>query len=244
MTTGFENFKVFFISRVITSVGFFIFVLGSAKTFGLPYCFLGFSLSFILGNLYCLNYVLKERVLEKTKERFDVKRIFLKFSIPMHILSIPTYLGNFIVPILSLFFPIELIGQYSFSFLFYYGGLIIPSSFSSVLLPKISKLKTLNKEGKIRENLVKALMAYTIVVLIGIFFILLFGRTVISIIAPQYLPGLTFFKVLASFGLLSGYINIYISYLVAKEKIGLIAIMTLIQHVLLFTISFVMLKLA
>ncbi|MEM5793408.1 MAG: oligosaccharide flippase family protein [Candidatus Aenigmatarchaeota archaeon] len=242
MTTGFENFKVFFFSRVVTSISFFAFVLPFAYFFGLPYCLVGFALAYILGNLYCLRFVAREGVFRKVDVNLDVKKIFFKFSIPIHVLSIPSYLGNVIVPILSLFFPLELIGQYSFSFLFYYGGLIIPSSFASVLLPKISKLKVMNDENKIREILLKVFFAYSIIILIIITLILLFGEILISTIAPNYLPGLLFFKVLASFGLFSGYISIYNSYLIAKEKIGMVALLILLQHVLLFGISFLLLK--
>jgi len=239
---GYENFNLYLISRMVSSIGLALFGVGLGYFFGMPYAIFGWAIANFLGNLICLRFLLKEKTFSKKDGVFDIKGIFWKFSVPMYIFGLPNSLGSAIVPLLSLFFTAELVGQYSFSFLFYYAGLVIPGTLASVLLPKISRLNSLKNDRKIKETLLKVFFAYTIIVVGGIGGALLFGETIISIIAPQYLPGITFFKVLVSFGLLTGYISIFNSYLTAKEKIKEVALMILLQNALLFLVSFLLMK--
>jgi PST family polysaccharide transporter len=242
MVLGFENFKLYLFSRLLTSLGYIIFVVGLGYFFGVPFAIIGLGLSNILGNLLCLRFLVKKGSFKKRDGEFDVKDIFLKFSLPMYFFTIPNYVGNAIVPVLSIFFSRELIGQYSFSFIFYYSGLVIPGTIGTVLLPRNSRLISLKKGEKIKQTLIKVFSAYTLIVIGGILGVFLLGKPILSLIAPEYLPGLLFFKVLVSLGLLSGYIVIYNSHLTAKEKIKEVAILTLIQNLLLFVISFLLLK--
>jgi len=242
MVLGYENFKLYLTSSLVASFGSMIFGVGLGYLFGVSYAILGLGISNSLGNLVCLKFLLKKRSFSTEDGDFDIKKIFLKFSLPMYIFTLPSYFGNAIVPLLSLFFSMELIGQYSFSFIFYFSGLVIPGALSSVLLPKISRLNALKENKKIKETIMKIFLGYTVIVIVGIAGVLFFGRTVLSIIAPEYLPGLLFFKSLISLGLISGYIVIYNSYLIAKEKLKKVAMLTLIQNILLFLVSFILLK--
>ncbi|MBL7170079.1 MAG: oligosaccharide flippase family protein [Candidatus Aenigmarchaeota archaeon] len=242
MVMGHENFKLYLTIRLIGSFGSMILGMGLGYFFGVPYAILGFAISNLLGNLICLRFLFKEQTFKKMDGIFDIKKIFFKFSLPMYVFSLPNSLGNAIVPILSIFFSMEMIGQYSFSFLFYVAGLVIPGTLSSVLLPTISRLNVQKNNKRIKETLLKVFLVYTIIVIGGISGTLLLGETIISIIAPQYLPGLLFFKVLVSLGLLVGYLVIYQSYLTAKEKVKQVALMVVIQNLLLFIISFILLK--
>ncbi len=241
MALGYENFNLYMASALIKSLGYIIFAVGLGYFFGVGYALLGFGIANILGNLICSKFLIEKGSFRKDGE-FDVKKVFYKFSIPMHIFTLPSSFGNAIVPLLSLFFTMERIGQYSFSFLFYVAGLVIPGVLSMILLPKISRWNASNNSEKIHQTLKKVFLVYTVIVICGINGALLFGKTFLSIFAPEYLSGLLFFKVLVSFGLIAGYLVIYNSYLTAKEKIKEVAILTLIQNFLLFLVSFILLR--
>lgn len=242
MVLGYENFNLYLISRLVTAFGYIILGIGLGYFFGVAYAILGLGLSNLLGYLVCLKLLFKEKSFEKKDGAFDIKEIFFKFSIPMHIFNLPSYFGNAIVPLLSLFFSMRLIGQYSFSFLFYYAGLVIPGTLASVLLPKLSRLNALKENKKIKETLMKVFLAYTFFVFCSISGVLLFGRIILSIISPEYLPGIIFFKALICLGLLTGYLVIFNSYLTAKERIKEVALSILLQNILLFLVSFILFK--
>ncbi len=242
MTLGYENFKLYLTSRIVMSLSSLVFGIGLGYLFGVPYAILGSGISNLLANLTCLKFLIKKDSFKKRDGVFGVKKIFFKFSFPMYVLQIPSFFGNAIVPLLSLFFPMELIGQYSFSFIFYLAGLVLPMSLANTLLPRNSRLVGLEKDKKASESLKKVFVAYTVIVVLGIIGVLLLGRLFLIIIAPEYLPGLLFFKVLVSLGLIMGYIVIYNSYLTAREKIGKVAILTLIQNLVLFLVSFFLLS--
>ncbi|MBD3155864.1 MAG: oligosaccharide flippase family protein [Candidatus Aenigmarchaeota archaeon] len=242
MVLGYENFKLYFFSKLVTSIGYILFVVGLGYFSGVPFSVIGLGISNLLGSLLCLKYLNKKGSFRKTNGKFNVKEIFLKFSLPMYIFTIPSFFGNAVVPVLSIFFSPELIGQYSFSFVFYYSGLVIPSTIGTVLLPRNSRLISLKDEKNIKKTLIKVFSVYTLIAVVGILGVFLLGRTVLSIIAPEYLPGLVFFKALVSLGLISGYIIIYNSYLTAKEELKWVALLTLIQNLLIFLVSFLLLK--
>ncbi|NCS71294.1 MAG: oligosaccharide flippase family protein [Candidatus Aenigmarchaeota archaeon] len=242
MVIGYENFKLFLVSRMTASFGSLIFGVGLGYFFGLPYAIIGFGFSNLLANIICLKFLSEKKSFSKDGGSFNLKKIFLKFSLPMYIFSLPSSFGSAIVPLLSLFFSMDLIGQYSFSFLFYAAGLVIPGALATILLPKFSRLNALKNDKKIRGILMKVFFVYTVIVIGGIAGTLLFGEAIISIIAPQYLPGILFFKALISLGLVSGYLSIFESYLTSKEMIKEVALVVLAQNILLFLVSYILLK--
>lgn len=241
MTLGFENFKLYMFSAI--SRGFLSLFLGVffGYYFGLSYALIAFTFSFLFGNIICLPFILKKKGFE-IGEKYDMKPTFFKFSLPMHIFSIPSIIGGAVIPALSLFFSAELIGNYSFSFLFYYAGMLIPSTLAAVLLPKISRMEALNKKEDSKKTLLKVYFAYTFIAFIGIIFAWFFSDKIIAVIGPQYLPYIFFLKVLVTLGMILGYLVIYNSYLTAKGKVKEVALITLIQNLLLFLVSFLLLK--
>jgi O-antigen/teichoic acid export membrane protein len=126
--------------------------------------------------------------------------------------------------------------------MFYYAALLVPGTLSAILLPKVSRLNGLEKHGDAKKTLIKVLIFYTPIAIAGTLGTLLLARFVLSIIAPQYLPGILFFKVILSLGFLTGYPYIYTSYLVAKAKTKIAALVILFQNLILLIISFLIMK--
>jgi len=243
MVGGYENFKLFSLSNILTNILYAGIGIGLGYYFGIFYAIVGFSIATLIGNLACLKFLFKQDTFNRNEE-FDVKKIFWKYSLPMHILNIPGFLGLGIVPVLSLFFSAKLIGYFSFAFMFYYAALIIPSSLSTVLLPKVSRLHGLNKHDEAFRSLKRILGTYTVIVVVGIIGTLLFSGWFVSLIAKDYLPGLLLFKVIVSMGFLLGYFAIYTSYLSAKGKIKENAFIVLLQNLILFVVSFILLSMS
>ncbi len=241
MTMGYENFKLYSLSIITSTILYGATGIATGYYFGAVYSIIAYATSTLIGNMVCLKFLIKQGAFRKYKIKSDMKKIFWGYSIPMHLLAIPNLLGISTVPILSLFFPPEIIGYYSFAFMFYFATSSIPYSLGSVLFPKVSRLSGNNKSKEADQSLKRVLYIYTILAALGIIGIVLFSRTFISIIAPEYLPGLLLFKSILAMGLVFGYITIYTVYFSAKGKIKETAILTLIQNLLLFSISYLLL---
>jgi len=239
---GYENFAVASISVIAGNIIYFLLVLLLKQTLEIQHAIIGLGISSIVSSLICLNYLIKQGFFKMKYRKFNVKKIFINYSLPLHILSIPNYLINAIVPILSLIFSIKLMGYYSFAFMFYFIPSIASGSLSSVLFSKISRLNGLEKYDDEKNTLKRVFILYTIFSVFGILGTFLFSELFISLIAPEYLPGIDLFKFLISFGFLSGYGTIMNFYLNAKEKLKKAGLVLLITTVLLFLISFILLK--
>jgi O-antigen/teichoic acid export membrane protein len=236
---GYQRFKIFAASQFLTLaisslLGILLIPAGNF------YIILGWSLGPLIGNLFAVKFFFEKNILKAYKE-FDVKKIFLKFSIPIYFISIPTALSSIIVPLLSLFFSQQLIGQFSFAFIFYSATLLIPGALASVIFPKISELNGLKKYIDAKKLLRKALALYSLVALIGIPIVLLLSDWFI-LFFKNYLPSLFMFKILIILGLTFGYNAIYSNYLQGLGKIKKYALLTLIQNILLIFVSFIILS--
>jgi PST family polysaccharide transporter len=236
---GYQRFKIFaasqFLTLAISSIlGILLIPAGSF------YIILGWSLGPLIGNLFAVKFFFEKNIL-KTYKEFDVKKIFLKFSIPIYFINIPTALSSIIVPLLSLFFSQQLIGQFSFAFIFYSATLLIPGALASVIFPKVSELNGLKKYADAKKLLRKALVLYSFVAIIGILIVFLLSDWFI-LFFKNYLPSLFMFKILIILGLIFGYNAIYSNYLQGLGKIKKYALLTLIQNILLIFVSFIILS--
>ena len=171
-----------------------------------------------------------------SSESFNVRKIFLNFSLPVHVVYLVNNIHYVIVPILSLFFSQELIGYFSFAFLFYFSALLIPNAISLVILPKVSEMK--DRYVDVRNLLEKAFIFYTPVVIAGIIGILAFSDVVFGMFFQSYLPSLFLFKVVVIMGLLFGYNMIYTYYLQGMGRVKKFALFAIIQNVILIAVSF------
>jgi stage V sporulation protein B len=241
MVMGYEKFKLYSLSNISEAVVYALVGITLGYYFGIFYALIGYAFASFIGSIICLKFLSSQHTFE-LKSKFDLRPIFFGYSLPIYFLDIPNNLGTSMVPLLSLFFPITLIGYYSFAFLFYYASMVIPSSLGVVLLPKVSRLGGIKKHGEAHKSLKRVLMAYSLVVILGISLTLLFSEWFVSLIAKEYLPGLIFFKVLICLGLLLGYAVIYASYFSAQGRIKRTALVVLLQNLLLFVVSFILLK--
>lgn len=235
---GFQNFKLYSYSQflTLTSAGLFTIILG--YYFGVFYAIIGWALSYLVGNLPVIWFVINRRVLSGGIG-LNVKKIFFSYSLPIYLMIIPEFLGAGMIPILSLFFSQKLIGYYSFAWIFYMGVLLIPSALSSVLFPKFSELNGKNNLKRAKSILNKVFIIYTPIVIVGIIGSLLFSSFVVKVIAPDYLPGLLVFKTLICFGLLAGYLLVYRSYLSGLAEFKKLTLTVIVQNVVLLIVSFI-----
>ena len=236
---GFQEFKIYAYSQLLTfcSIGFFAFVLG--YYFGIYYGILGWGVGYLIGNAVNMRFLLRQDILSKAKKQIDLKAIFLGYSIPMHLTSIPGFMGLAVIPILSLFFTQRLIGYLAFSMVFYQAFITIPTAFSSVLFPKFSGERHHSVQGNLLR---KAFLLYTPIFLSGVFFCFLFSKIFITALFPSYACGLSVFKNVIYFSFVSGYILIYRAFLSAQGRFKMLGFMALIQSLALLCISFLSLR--
>ncbi len=233
---GFHEFKLYSLSQFLTlSISAFLGILLSPL--GLFYIIVGWSFGSLIGNAFNLRFFIRKNLIRKTK-KFDIKKIFVKFSLPVYFVWIVTSLYAVIIPILSVFFPPEPIGYFSFAFLFYFATLMIPTAIASVVFPKVSELNGSKRYRDAKNIKMKAFMLYIPVVLIGMLFVLLASDWLFNSFFQEYLPSLLMFKVLVSLGLLFGFNTIYTNYLQGLGRIKRFAVIVLTQNILLFAVSF------
>jgi O-antigen/teichoic acid export membrane protein len=239
LAIGFQKFKLFAVSLFLTlSISSFLSVL--LIPLGTFYIILGWSLGPLIGNLFAIKFFFDKKILNEYKA-FDVKKIFLKFSIPIYFISIPTALLSVIVPLLSLFFPQKIIGYFSFAFIFYSATLLIPGAIATVMFPKVSELSSLKRHDESKKLLRKAFALYSLVTLVGLVFVISLSDWFI-LLFKNYLPSLFMFKVLVVLGLAFGYNTIYSNYLQGTGKIKRYALLMLVQNILLIVVSFILLN--
>ena len=238
---GFQKFKLYALSQFLTLTSSAI--LGVLLSpLGIFYIVLGWSFGPLIGNLFSIKFFFDSRILKKTKE-FDIKSIFLKFSMPIYLIGITTGLSSAIIPFLSLFFSQEKIGYFSFAFIFYFAALLIPGALASFVFPKVSELNGLKKHGDAKIVLKKAFKLYVFVAVLGVLFVILFSEWLFTTFFEVYLPSLFIFKVLTILGFISGFNTIYVNYLQGLGRMKRFALLTLIQNALLIIISFALLSL-
>ncbi len=243
ISLGFQNFRLYSFSQFLTLTSAGIFTLTFGYLFGIYYAIIGWGLGYLIGNLPNIRFSFAKKIFKKTDVRLDVKKIFLNYSMPIHLMIIPGFIGNAIIPILSLFFSQRLIGYYSFAMVFYQGVISIPNALSSVLLPRFSELNGSDNLNEARIKLKRIFLIYTPIVILGIIFCILFSELFLSIVASAYLPGLLIFKTLVCFGLFVGYLLIYRSYLTGLAKLRRLTIIVIFHNISLFILSFIIMKL-
>jgi O-antigen/teichoic acid export membrane protein len=236
---GLQNFRVYSLSQfLIASLSPILGVLLSPL--GIFYIVIGWGLGVIIGNLPNILFLMRKQTF-KSQKRFDIKKIFFRFSLPVYPIELTVALVNSVVPLLSLFFSQQIISYYAFAFLFYIAALLMPNSLSLVLFPKFSELNGLEKYDDARNILRRSLLYYSFIVIIGLISVYLFSEWFIGLLARDYLPSLTMFKIIVSVGIVFGYPVIYSNYLKGLGKVKKYALIVFLQNLLLIIISFILL---
>ena len=237
---GFQEFKKYAFSEFLTLFisGVLSLVLGFF--FGVFWAIIGWGVAYFLGNLPILFFALKK--LKSTKvETFKTKTIFLSYSLPMYSTIIPNILGMALVPIISIFFPKELVGLFAFSLIFFNGAILVPRAICSVILPKVSKAKEENEETE--KILISALKKYTLILIPLVVFAIVATEPILAVIAPKYLEGVIITQVLIILSLVLGYLQIFAFYLAGLGKIKTRWIIEAVRNIALLVISFGLLSL-
>ncbi|NIO45027.1 MAG: oligosaccharide flippase family protein [Candidatus Aenigmarchaeota archaeon] len=237
---GFQKFKLYALSQFLNLSSSAILAI-LLSPLGIFYIILGWSLGPLIGNLFNIKFFFDKKILKKTKE-FDVKKIFLKFSIPIYLTNIVVGLLNAVVPFLSLFFSQEKIGFFSFAFIFYSATLLIPMALSAIVFPKVSELNGLKRHEDAKNILMKAFKLYLIVAIIGIILVFLVSDWLFTTFFSGYMKSLFMFKILTIIGLIFGFNTIYFNYLQGLGKVKRFALFVLTQNILLIIISFILLS--
>jgi len=241
ITLGFQNFKLYSFSQFLTSASAGLLTIVVGYLFGIYYAIIAYGTGYLVGNLPNIRFSLAKKVFVRRniQNNLDLKGIFLRYSLPIHLMVIPGFLSLGMIPILSLFFPQKLIGYYAFAWIFYSGVLLIPIALSQVLFPKVSELSGKKNFKEAKRKLVRAFIVYTPVALLGIIGCLLFSELFIGIIAPAYLSGLVAFEALVCFGLVVGYLLIYKGYLTGLARMKRLTLLVLVQNISLLGVSFI-----
>jgi stage V sporulation protein B len=238
---GYENFRLYGITNTIGRLIYVVAVIWVAYSTGsIYYSLIIYGLAFFIGYILNVPYLLKQGFLD-VKERFNTTKVFLKYSLPMHVFYSTNYLALSSVVLLSPFFSAKAIGYFSWAFQFYWVSTFIAVSIASMLLPKVSKMSGKSQETK--GILGKIMFLYTPVAVIGVIGTLLFSNLFVSIVGPQYMPGLLVFKVVMVYGFIAGFGLIYISYLTAKSDTKRVAVLQLLVNGILLLLGFLSLKL-
>lgn len=242
LVQGLQNFKLYSFILVFSNLLITLFAI-PLSNFGVSHALLAWSFGSI-AYLFPIKFLWEKKIFEKTKKKVDAKKIFFKFSLPMTFLQAPESLSVVVVPLLSIFFSSTAIGHYSFAFMFYWPTLLIPTALQIVLLPKVSELSGLKNYEKAKRLLKKTIQVYLLIVILGLPSILFFSDSFIHFIAKEYLPSSQIFKSIMIFGLLSGFLVIYKGYYTGLAKLKKVFLIVLIQNLLLFIISFILLSLS
>jgi len=238
---GLQEYKEYSISIFLTLFSSAILILIFGYYFGIYYVLIGWSLSYFIGNIPLIRLSFRRGMLIETK-KFDIKKVFFNYSLPMYILFFPGLLSSAAIPILSLYYSQKIIGYYSFAMIFYNGIILIPLSFSDFLFPKISELSEKKNKRMAEETLKKVFALYSLIVMPGIVTTIFFSDFLIELIAPLYVPSILIFKTLVCLGLLLGYFLIYENYLRGLARLKEFALVVLTHNIIFLIASFLILR--
>jgi O-antigen/teichoic acid export membrane protein len=236
---GFQNFKIYGLSQFFSSSLSAVIAI-ALSGYGIFFMLLGWGIGTMVGNIPCIIFFLRRKI-PKRWGLFDVKKIFLKFSLPVYPIDLITNSFSIMTPIMSLFFSQRLVGYYSFAFMFYYVAMLIPNSLSTVLFPKVSELNGLKRYEHARNILKRSFMYYSIVSIVGLLFVFLLSEWFIGLVSSDFLPSLPIFKVIVSLGFVFGYNVIYSNYLKGRGKVLKYAVFMLAQNIILMAVSLLLL---
>jgi len=237
---GFQNFRTYGITQIVSAVSSAVFALALMQ-FGLFWTIVGWSMGPILGSIPPLLFILRKRN-GWGREPIETLGILKKFSLPVYPIDISTSMFNIIVPIVSLFFVQTIVGYYSFAFMFYFAAILIPTSLSMVLFPKISELHGQRLFSEAKSILKRSFLYYTPIAAVGILATIALSEWFIGTFAQSYLPSVFMFKAIVSLGFVFGYNIIYTNYLKGLCMLKKYAIFMLVQNALLLAVSFILLS--
>lgn len=149
---GYQNFNLFSLTLFFASAIPPVISIALIP-FGIYYMLVGFGLATAASYLITLRFLFRQNAFSD-KVHFAMKKIMWSFGMPMHVLYLIMALPSLAVPIFSIFFNQAIIGQFSYSLMFYTAALLIPGIISFVVLPKSSELSALKKH-KSSKNLLQ-----------------------------------------------------------------------------------------
>jgi O-antigen/teichoic acid export membrane protein len=187
-----SDFKTYSVYLVVNTISTILLNIGLVFT---TYAYYGLILAYIgaqvVGLLYFFflfskkhywSHILPFPTLHSTKSVFFEYINFPKYQLPSQVLN--TISGQAMVILLTMFFPISIVGQYSMAYrITSAGSVVFGGSFSSVF--KMQSIKSMHDLGNCKQLYISFLRKTAMLSAIPVVIILLFGPTLFSLVLGE-----------------------------------------------------------
>jgi len=177
------------------------------------------------------------------KEKIDTWQIIKHYSLPTYFVNLTGLAGSLIVPLLALFYKQEIIGYYSFAMMISSNIALISGAIGQIFFPEVALEHFKNGASgslrKLKRVLVLFLLACIIIIPLGIGI----SKPLILSYSPAYSPAIPIVRSLFLIYCLIGALSLVAAYYTAIGENKVAAMVSLFSSVVLFSLSFWMLKL-
>lgn len=218
LVTGFQNFRVVALSSLLIAASGGILGVLAAFAFGITGALVGIGVSYSLGSLVNFLFLIRRGVFRRTSVHFRLWPIIRQYSGPVFLANLPALLVGATVPWLALSFSPVAVGHYAFAFTFASTVTLVAGAIAQVLLPRVAASSATGDRRAARKMLRNTFWVYAAIAGVGILGTALIARPLVGLLAPIYLPSLSLFVGLVTFGFLVGFLTLAITYLNALSR--------------------------
>ncbi|MBU1868791.1 oligosaccharide flippase family protein [Patescibacteria group bacterium] len=240
---GFRNYKLYIITNFLISALRNISALVCAYLWGLPAAIIALAFSFIPGIIPSINYLSKKGLFSAQPVRINSWQIIKNYSLPVYFVGLTGLAGGLNTPLLALFYPQKIIGYYSFALII--GSLIalISGAIGQIFFTEVALEHYKNGVGASFKRLKRVLILFSLACAITIPIGIAASGPLIHYLAPTYIPAIPIVTPLLFIYSIIGTLSLITSYYTAISKNKIAAGTNLLSSIILFSLSFLTLKL-
>ena len=240
---GFRNYRLYVNINFLISTLRNVLALALALIWGITGAIFGLSLGIIPGLGLCLKFLFQKKIFSVQKEKIDTWQIIKHYSLPTYFVNLTGLAGSLIVPLLALFYKQEIIGYYSFAMMISSNIALISGAIGQIFFPEVALEHFKNGASgslrKLKRVLVLFLLACIIIIPLGIGI----SKPLILRYSPAYSSAIPIVRSLFLIYCLIGALSLVTAYYTAVGENKVAAMVSLFSSVVLFSLSFWILKL-
>lgn len=240
---GFRNYKLYIKTNLLISVLRNISALTLAYLWGVPAAILALALSLIIGLMPSIGYLKREGLFSAQLAPINAWRIMKDYSLPVYFVGLTGLAGSLNTPLLAIFYSQQIIGYYSFALMI--GSLValVSGALGQIFFPEVALEHYKNGAAASFKRLKRVLFLFLIAGAITIPIIAIIANPLIQKFAITYTPAITLIIPLSLIYALIGTLSLITAYYSAIGKNKIAAVVNLFSSVVLFSLSFLALKL-
>jgi O-antigen/teichoic acid export membrane protein len=240
--TGLQSFGLLASANVLVSGVVLAVGLPLTLTLGAPGALYASAIAIPLGTLGVLSGVVRYLRAGPVEAAEPVRRLLVRYALPLHVVSLPSLLVAESIPLLSLLFPQNVIGHYAFAFTFAGTIPLLAGTISQVLLPATATDVGRGDLTGARARFTRTLLGYFALAVLGAAVAVTAGPPLIRALAPTYAASAWLAALLTAFAFFHSSLTVVGNYLIALGRLKWLAWANLVAGASWLGVSFLLLS--